>query len=67
MFQTAKFADYRSPAWESWRETERDGKGRVQYCGGCGFAHRINNHAPKREASAVLSRTREGERITERV
>lgn len=66
MFTTAKFADYRSPAWERWRETERDGKGRVQYCGGCGFAHRANNHAPKREATAP-PRAREGESIAERM
>jgi hypothetical protein len=49
MFTDARVADFRSPLWEEWRSIERDGKDIVRYCGGCGFAHRKNNHAPKRE------------------
>ena len=54
MLRSARFADYRSPLWEAWRDRERDGTAPVRHCGGCGFSHRTNDHAPRREAMKLL-------------
>ena len=58
MFTSARFDDYHSPSWERWRDRERDGSGQVRYCGGCGFSHRVNNHAPRKERDAATTETR---------
>lgn len=61
MFRNARVADYRSPAWETWRERERDSVEPMRHCGGCGFVHRRNNHAPRREEERVRADSRAAE------
>jgi len=49
MFTHTRFADFRSPAWERWREAEKASDEIFRYCRDCGFVHRRGNHAPMRD------------------